>query len=572
MEMEKKNVALIILVVALVASGVGNIIMGVMLGAIEIVPPERNVLTYVDTATPYVLDPVDCWDAYSGLIIEQCAETLFTYNYSDNGQNMVLIPLLATGYTYDDTGDHPVYTLTLREGVEFHDGEPWNAAACQWNFDRMDYWWNMTGRLPGTEYEGYPAYVYHFADGEQPLWNETVVTGTYEIEIHMTGAYTAFIDLLTYTAGSMISPESFPSDPDGETLLGFTDLIIGTGPFVFEGYEAAVETRFTRYDDYWGGATTWDEAVIIYFEDSVSMNSAMLAAQYDFMEGCLPDLITQFRASTVVDYVNFTGLYGDLSLGYGYVGINNPNIPAPVREALNWATDQEYLKREILENVVEPAKTPVPSSFFGSKDSYECFQNITHARKLLYAHDPGTFPSDLENDAAWEAVAATGTYNYSIWKYTPSQTYQEYFVTFQAWFEQIGIFLYKVETYWGAFIQLMKADPSALDMWPIGWIPDYLNALNMLAPLFHPQSTATFTRFSDSQTTIWLEAAFSETDSGTLLTLFHDIQDRLFAPGGLFPHIPLDYGQLFYIKVPELVVPNYNAGQRLYFADWYMEE
>jgi peptide/nickel transport system substrate-binding protein len=570
MEMEKKNVALIILVVALVASGVGNIIMGVMLGGIQLVPPQERVLTYVDTATPYVLDPVDCWDAYSGLIIEQCAETLFTYNYSDNGQNMVLIPLLATGYTYDDTGDHPVYTLTLREDVYFHDGTLWNATVCEWNFDRMDYWWNLTGNTPGDVVLGYPEYVYHFADGVQPLWNRTEITGEFEFEIHMTDPYTAFIDLITYTAMSMLSPNSFPGDETGtDAFLPFNGDIIGTGPFDFEYYRDSVETRFTRFDDYWGGPTYWDEAVIIYFEDSVSMNNAMLAGQYDFMEGCLPDLITTFRASTIVDYVNFTALYGDLSFGYGYVGINCPNIDPEVREAMNWATDQLYLKNEILEGVVEPAKTPVPGTFFGSKDSYECFQNFTEARRILYAYDPGTFPSDLNDDAAWQAVAATGTYNYSIWKYTPSQTYQEYFVTFQAWFELIGINLYKIETYWGTFIGMMNLDPNSFDMWPIGWIPDYLNALNMLAPLFHPESTATFTRYENPTVTAWLEAAFSETDSGTLLTLFHNIQDQLFAPGGDFPHIPLDYGQLFYIKVPELVVPNYNAGQRLYFADWF---
>jgi ABC-type transport system substrate-binding protein len=119
--MEKKNVAIILLAIALVASGVGNIILGIMTGFLEVEAPEAKILTYVDTATPYVLDPVDCWDAYSGLIIEQSAEPLFTYNYSNNGQNIALIGALATSYTYDDSGAEAFYDITLRQGVTFHD-------------------------------------------------------------------------------------------------------------------------------------------------------------------------------------------------------------------------------------------------------------------------------------------------------------------------------------------------------------------------------------------------------------------------------------------------------------------
>jgi ABC-type transport system substrate-binding protein len=565
MEMEKKNVAIIVLAIALAASGVGNIILGIIAGFIEPFAPESKTLTYVDTSTPYVLDPVDCWDAYSGLIIEQCAETLFTYNYSNNGQNLELIPLLATGYVYNDAGPHPFYDITLRQGIKFHDGEKWNATACKFNMDRWDYWFNLTGACPGGEILGYPEYIYHFADGVKPLFNNTEIMSEYVIRVHMTAPYVAFIDLLTYTAGSMISPKYFDYDYTAP-FIPFHGDIVGTGPYDFLYYKAAEETVFVRNEDYWGNEPYFAEVKIIYFADSVSMNTAMLNAEYDFMEGCLPDKIQEFRDSTVVDYINFTALYGDLSNGYGYVGLNNVKIPQDVREALNWATDQEYLKYEILEGVVEPAKTPVPGTFLGSKQSYQCFQNFTKAREILYAFD-NSFPSDLNDDVAWQNFAALGTYNYSIWKYTPSTTYQKYYETFKAWFANIGIFLYKKDTYWGTFINNMKQDPNWLDMWPIGWIPDYLNPLNMLAPLFHPLSTADYTQMNDAQVITWLEAAFAETNEAAFVTLMEDIQDRLMQV--VYPHIPLDYGQLFYIKVPSLVVPNYNANQRLYFADWY---
>ncbi|MFX0142066.1 MAG: ABC transporter substrate-binding protein [Candidatus Hodarchaeota archaeon] len=539
-----------------------------MAGVVEFVPPEKKTITYVDTATPYVLDPVDCWDAYSGLIIEQCAETLFTYNYSNNGQNMVLIPGLATGYTYDDSGAEVFYDITLRQGVTFHDGEPWNADAALFNFARWDYWWNTSMQTPDTVILGYPEYIYHFADGVTPLWNRTVKTGTYSVRFYMNDPYVAFIDLLTYTSGSMLSPGYF--NDNHTIMLTFADDIVGTGPFNFINYEAAIETNFVRYDDYWGGQA-WAETIkLVYFDASTPMNSAMLAGEYDFMEGANPDFIPLFEASEVVDFVNFTDDFGDLSLGYGYVGLNTVTIPRNIREALNFATDHEYLIEEILEGTVQQAKSPVPGAMGGSQP-YNDTMDVRRARLLMQAEMPGTYGAfNVSEDAEWLAEAALGTVNYTCWVYTPSITYHEYFEELRDRFAMIGIYLQDRETYWGTYIALMKSDKNSFDMWPIGWIPDYLNALNMLAPLFHPKSTATFTQYDDAQTTLWLEEAFGETNQTAFDILVKNIETRVMTV--TFPHIPLDYEEMYYVKNPLLVVPNWNAKEQYVMKDWYKVE
>jgi nickel transport system substrate-binding protein len=48
------------------------------------------------------------------------------------------LPALATAWTFADNGDGTTsVTFTLRQGVFFHDGLPWNAAACKTNFDNV---------------------------------------------------------------------------------------------------------------------------------------------------------------------------------------------------------------------------------------------------------------------------------------------------------------------------------------------------------------------------------------------------------------------------------------------------
>ena len=63
-----------------------------------------------------------------GYMSEPCLDTLFTYDKQLN-----LIPRLALSYKVAD--DAKSITLTLRQGVKFHDGSDFNAEVVKWNLD-----------------------------------------------------------------------------------------------------------------------------------------------------------------------------------------------------------------------------------------------------------------------------------------------------------------------------------------------------------------------------------------------------------------------------------------------------
>lgn len=76
------------------------------------------------------LDPHDTSDNVSYSVQSGIFERLFQFD-----PQMKLEPRLATGYTSNDSATE--FTLTLRKGVTFEDGTPFDAEAVKANLDRL---------------------------------------------------------------------------------------------------------------------------------------------------------------------------------------------------------------------------------------------------------------------------------------------------------------------------------------------------------------------------------------------------------------------------------------------------
>ncbi len=92
------------------------------------------VLIFGASSSPVDLDPQYAWDSASIDVIDQVCEGLYTYNLSD--PELAIIPSLAiVDGTWTING--LIYTVTLRQGVTFHDGTKFNATAVKWTIDRL---------------------------------------------------------------------------------------------------------------------------------------------------------------------------------------------------------------------------------------------------------------------------------------------------------------------------------------------------------------------------------------------------------------------------------------------------
>ena len=78
---------------------------------------------------PDLLDPTLARTFVGRIVFASLCDKLF-----DIRPDLNIVPQLATGYEW--SADNKALTLKLRQGVMFHDGEPFNAAAVKFNIER----------------------------------------------------------------------------------------------------------------------------------------------------------------------------------------------------------------------------------------------------------------------------------------------------------------------------------------------------------------------------------------------------------------------------------------------------
>jgi peptide/nickel transport system substrate-binding protein len=106
----------------------GFVLAGAFLGAGPAIA--QTTFVFGNQGEPVDLDPAVITDGISNRITRQLYEGLVKYK----GATTEVIPALAEKWQVSQDGT--VWTFSLRKGVKFHDGTPFDAAAVVWNFDR----------------------------------------------------------------------------------------------------------------------------------------------------------------------------------------------------------------------------------------------------------------------------------------------------------------------------------------------------------------------------------------------------------------------------------------------------
>ncbi|GAB15938.1 putative ABC transporter substrate-binding protein [Arthrobacter globiformis NBRC 12137] len=426
-----------------------------------------ETFTFGTASQPLSLDPALANDVESQRVTRQVLEGLVGVDQTTGEPT----PLLATAWA--EAADGLSYTFTLRPGVRFHDGSPFNADAVCTNFDR---WFNFSEALrkqaPGATFKG--VFKEHADHAELSVFKSCTALSALRVRIRLTERFTGFLQALTLPAFAMSSPKALAAGKadqlslrrGSQALSAYATHPVGTGPFRFSAWNSAGVT-LTDNKDYWGTRGQIATLQFVTYDHPQTRLQALLDGRIDGYDAVTVGNFDQLvkRGKQIIQRDPFSVMY---------LGMNQ-EIPVlkdlKVRQAIELAIDKDTLIRRFFIDNTAQASQFVPPKLSG-------FNNNAPA----LGHDPSK-AKELLAEAGYKGQALKFYYPMNVTRPylpTPEKVYAELSRQLTA----VGLNIQPVPVDWtDGYLQKVK-NPGDHALHLLGWNGSYADADNFLAPLF----------------------------------------------------------------------------------------
>ena len=493
-----------------------------------------GTLVFGTASDPVVLDGALVSDGESLRVIDQLFEGLVTL---EPGTTEV-IPALATEWT--SSADGLEWTFNLREGVTFHDGEPFNADAVCFNFER---WYNF----PASFQNANASYYWQFGFGggfadpiegaagpEDSIYKSCEVVEDLTVTLVLTRPSAAFLPALSLPSLAFHSPKAlqeFGAD-EGEvdeegvfrpTGTYGTEHPTGTGPFKFESWVRGDRLTIVRNDDYWGEKANLDEVIFRPIPDNAARLQALQTGEiqgYDLVEP--QDMLT-------IEGDESLQLLRRPAFNVGYVGINQ-NLPPmdqlEVRQAVAHGLDRAAVVSDFYPPGAEVAKEFMPPELFGYADDVTEYEFDPERSKQLLQEAGLTLPVEIE---FWFPTDVSRPY-------MPDP--QRNFEALRASLEESGFSVTPRSAPWSPDY-LGAVDAGQTQLYLLGWTGDYGDPDNFVGTFFQtPQPAWGTDKHPDEEIMGLLDEAEQEPDLESRTAQYEEVNRAImdWLPGVPYVH------------------------------------
>src|SRR5215212_4342702 len=312
--------------------------------------PARSALARQDAANAIIfgvgtdvdeLDPrtMDTQEAY--IAAANVYDCLVLYEFGAT----TLRPGLAE--SWEISADGLQYTFHLRQGVKFHDGDPFNA-------DAVVTWFNSIKEgAPGSQYDATRmVYISDFYTN----WIDSVEKiddATVNMVLHQ--AYSPLLANLAIPKASIISPSALAKGLDALATNPS-----GTGPFKLaspDDWTRDSQMVLQANPDYWGGAPKVDQLILKIIPEGSSRLQQVETGELDIAWALTPEDVERARDNPDLTVVE------DAGLNTNWVNFNvtlDPFTSKEVRQALNYAINKEELSEGLYNGNMVPAGGVLP--------------------------------------------------------------------------------------------------------------------------------------------------------------------------------------------------------------------
>jgi len=276
------------------------------------------------------------------------------------------------------------------------------------------------------------------------------------------------------------------------------------------------------YPDYYGGWGHTDITTLVFsgITDSNARNLALLSEDIQFLDDPHPSFHDQFAADAGTTMIGDDPAEELQSLVTQYMGMNNVLINVSFREVISKAVDYAYITDEIQEGTADRLESPIPEGILmGDWSHQEALYNVTEARMLMqdmgygYSGNHTTLGwawanatigvnaisynmTDISAGNDWEYAATHGraarsfSYSYNV----GNQMREDMLALLMRDLPRVGITVVGYGMTWSEVIyrlyEVGNLDRNDLELWWIGWGPDYNDPSNFINPLFTNRSVA----------------------------------------------------------------------------------
>ncbi len=482
-------------------------------------------IVFGTAADPVVLDGALVSDGESLRAIDQIYESLVSLKPGTTE----LEPGLAESWEISDDGLS--YTFTLRQGVTFHDGEPFNAEAVCYNFDR---WYNFSGPLQNpsasyywqTVFGGFAEYDPDSGAPEDSYYDSCEAPDESTAVINLTKPSSAILGALSLSNFSIASPKALEEygandgtvDEDGvfqPTGTFGTEHPIGTGPFKFDSWERGTRLTLVRNDDYWGEPANLDSLVFTPIPDNAARLQALQAGDiqgYDLVE---PQDIPTIEGDSNLQILDRP------AFNVGYVGINQaipPMDKLEVRQAIAHGLDRQGVVDAFYGGRGNVATQFMPPEVIGYADDVTTYEYDPEMSKQLLQDAGLTLPVEIE---FWYPSDVSRPYMPD-----PKRNFE----AFKASLEQSGFKVTPKTAPWSPDY-LGQVDEGNAQVYLLGWTGDFGDPDNFVGTFFQTAQPAW--GFENQDIFDILNEAETETDLDARTQLYEEANRMImdFLPG-----------------------------------------
>jgi peptide/nickel transport system substrate-binding protein len=311
-------------------------------------PESKRVLKFIPLSDLGAVDPV--WTTH--IVTLSHSYMVFDTLYGQTGYEggFKVTPQMLVGHSVEDDGK--TWTLTLRNGLKFHDGEKVLARDCVASIKR----WGIR--------DAFGQALMARADEISAPDDKTIV-------FRLTKRFALLPDALGHGGANMcaIMPQHLAeTDP----FKQITE-VIGSGPFRFKADERVQGSRFVyeRFEGYKpreDGAPSFTAGPkIVHFDriewhvlpDAATKAAALQTGEMDWWDNAIPDLLPLLRRHNITTTIlDRTGIPAFLRANHLFPPFDKP----PVRRTLMAAIDQTELMTAMMGE--DPSLWAVPCGFF----------------------------------------------------------------------------------------------------------------------------------------------------------------------------------------------------------------